>query len=75
MTITIKPKNKKESETIKTFLKEIEVDFVEDSVEKDWWNELSDVEKNSIEMGLKDIEEGKVISHEEVMKSFGRSKK
>ena len=72
MTITIKPKNKKESETIKTFLKEIEVDFVEDSVEKDWWNELSDVEKNSIEMGLKDIEEGKVISHEEVMKSFGR---
>ncbi len=72
MTITIKPKNKKESETIKTFLKEIEVDFVEDSVEKDWWNELSDVEKNAIEMGLKDIEEGKVISHEDVMKSFGR---
>ena len=72
MTITINPKNKKESEKVKTFLKEIEVDFVEDNAESDWWNELSDAEKKSIEMGLKDIEEGRVISHEEVMKSFGR---
>ena len=45
---------------------------MEDTVETDWWNELSDSEKNSIEMGLKDVEEGRVISHEEVMKSFGR---
>ncbi len=72
MTITIKPKNKKESEKVKAILKAIEVDFIEDSVENDWWNELSDFEKNSIEMGLKDVEEGRVISHEEVMKSFGR---
>lgn len=72
MTITIKPKNKKESEKIKAILKAIEVDFMEDTVETDWWNELSDSEKNSIEMGLKDVEEGRVISHEEVMKSFGR---
>lgn len=72
MTITIKPKNKKESEKVKAILKAIEVDFIEDSVENDWWNELSDSEKNSIEMGLKDVEEGRVISHEEVMKSFGR---
>ena len=72
MTLTIKPKNKKESEKEKAILKAIEVDFIEDSVENDWWNELSDSEKNSIEMGLKDVEEGRVISHEEVMKSFGR---
>ncbi|MDP2452905.1 MULTISPECIES: hypothetical protein [unclassified Kaistella] len=72
MTITVNPKNKKESEKIKAILKAIEVDFVEDNVEKDWWNELSDAEKKSIETGLKDIEEGRVISHEEVMKSFGR---
>ena len=72
MTITIKPKNRKESETIKQILKAIEVDFVEDTVENDWWNEISDAEKKSIEIGLKDIEEGRVISHEEVMKSFGR---
>ena len=72
MTITIHPKNKKESEKIKAILKAIEVDFVEDTLENDWWNQLSDSEKNSIEMGLKDIEEGRVISHEEVMKSFGR---
>ena len=69
MTITINPKDKKESEKIKAILKAIEVDFME---ETDWWNELSDSEKNSIEMGLKDVEEGRVISHEEVMKSFGR---
>ena len=72
MTITISPKNKKESEKIKAILKAIEVDFVEDTLENDWWHELSDSEKHSIEMGLKDVEEGKVISHEEVMKSFGR---
>lgn len=72
MTITIKPKNKKESETIKQILKAIEVDFVEDTTESDWWNELSEAQKNSIEIGLKDIEEGRVVSHDEVMKSFGR---
>jgi len=38
----------------------------------DWWDEISDAEKESIEKGLKDIEEGRVISHEDFLKSYGR---
>ncbi|PZU88737.1 MAG: hypothetical protein DI529_05125 [Chryseobacterium sp.] len=38
----------------------------------DWWDEISDAEKESIEEGLKDIEEGRVISHEDFLKSYGR---
>ena len=32
---------------------------------KDWWNEISAEEKNSIDRGLKDAEEGRVISYEQ----------
>jgi predicted transcriptional regulator len=32
----------------------------------DWWDEISDHEKEMIELGLKDIEEGRVVPHEEV---------
>ena len=70
MTITVNPKNKKQLEQVKTFLKAIEVDFVEEHKDNDWWNEISDAEKNSIEMGLKDAEEGKVVPHSEVKKLY-----
>lgn len=33
---------------------------------KDWWDELSDDQKKSIERGLKDAEEGRVVSYEQV---------
>ena len=36
--------------------------------EKDFWLTLSEEEKNEIEQGLKDGEEGRTISHEEAMK-------
>ncbi len=38
----------------------------------DWWDEISEAEKKLIEEGEKDIEEGRVISHEDFLKSFGR---
>lgn len=38
----------------------------------DWWDEISKAEKESIEKGLKDIDEGRVVSHEVFMKSYGR---
>ena len=38
----------------------------------DWWDEISDAEKKLIEEGEKDIEEGRVISHEDFLKSYGR---
>ena len=36
MTITINPKNKKESEKIKAILKAIEVDFIEETYDKEF---------------------------------------
>ena len=40
--------------------------------ENDWWDEISATEIQLIEEGMKDIEEGRVISHEDFMKSYGR---
>ncbi len=70
MTITINPKNKKELAKIKAILKAVEIDFVEEIPEEDWYDELSDAEKKSIELGLKDIEEGRVVAHSEVKKLY-----
>ncbi len=72
MTITINPKNKQESEKIITYLKTNEVEFFENEFENDWWDEISDAEKLSIERGLEDIKNGNTIPHEEVMKLFAR---
>ena len=38
--------------------------------QKDWWDEISDDEKAAIEDGLKDIDAGRVVSHEEVKKRY-----
>ena len=70
MTITVNPKNKKQLEQVKTILKAIDVDFVEEQIENDWFKELSEAEKNSIEMGLKDSSEGKVVPHSEAKKLY-----
>ncbi len=37
---------------------------------KDWWNEISDSEKASIEKGLSDAENGKLNSHSEARKIY-----
>lgn len=44
--------------------------MLEADQENDWWDDLSSGEKASIERGLKDAEEGKVISHKVVMQKF-----
>ena len=38
--------------------------------EYDWWDDLSDAARSSIEQGLKDAEEGKLTPHKEVMKKY-----
>lgn len=38
---------------------------------EDWWNELSDEQKQGIQRGLKDIEKGRVIPHDEVRLKYG----
>ncbi len=42
------------------------------STSQDWWETLAESQKESIEKGLKDIEEGRVTSHKDVMKKYGR---
>ncbi len=44
--------------------------MLEVDAEKDWWDDVSDEAKASIEIGLKDAEAGKVTSHKEVMKKY-----
>lgn len=37
----------------------------------DWWDELTDEQKAGIERGIKDIESGRIVSHEDVKKKYG----
>lgn len=36
----------------------------------DWWNKISQQEKESITRGLNDLQNGKVISHDQVRKKY-----
>lgn len=36
----------------------------------DWWDELSDEEKEDIALGLQDVENGDMVDYEEVKKLF-----
>jgi predicted transcriptional regulator len=38
--------------------------------QNDWWEDLSGPAKDSIRRGLKDVENGKVTPHKEVMKKY-----
>ncbi len=40
------------------------------SFSDDWWDELSTAEKESVKRGLKDIEEGRIHSHQTVKKAY-----
>lgn len=36
----------------------------------DWWDEISEEEKASIQRGLEDVKAGRVVPHEEVRKKY-----
>ncbi len=42
----------------------------EQSSKKDWWDSISDTEKDSIEKGLADAREGRVVPHALVKKRY-----
>ena len=44
--------------------------MLEVDAEKDWWDDISADAKISIKRGLKDIENGNVISNDVVMKKY-----
>ena len=59
-------------------LKETENPSVIEAIKKifakeksDWWDELPDAAKEGIEEGLKDFEEGRFVSYEEVKTKLG----
>jgi len=39
--------------------------------DKEWWHDLTDEQKAGIERGLRDIDAGRVVSHEDVKKRYG----
>ena len=47
--------------------------IVKDSKDKhsDWWDDLPDEQKQGIQRGFKDIDQGKVIPHDEVKRKYG----
>lgn len=60
MTITINPKNKKESEKIKAILKAIEVDFIEETYDKDFVKKILESkqeikERKTVKVALEDL--------------------
>ena len=44
--------------------------LIDDGIEDDWWNTISTAERQAIEEGLADVEAGRTIPHEEVMKRY-----
>ncbi|WP_433765228.1 hypothetical protein [Flavobacterium ginsenosidimutans] len=40
--------------------------------QNDWFDELSELEKAEIQIGLDQAEKGEVVSHEDVMKRFSK---
>jgi len=41
------------------------------SVDDDWWNDLSDSQKQGIERGLEDIDNGRTTPHEDIKERYG----
>ena len=41
------------------------------SVNHDWWNDLSEQQTQGIQRGLKDIDEGRIVPHEDVKRKYG----
>lgn len=41
------------------------------SGDQDWWSDLTEQQRHGIERGLKDIDEGRMVSHSNVKKKYG----
>ncbi|MDQ6902193.1 MAG: hypothetical protein M3139_04160 [Bacteroidota bacterium] len=56
-----------DEKTVKMVYAMLEVD-----AQKDWWDDVSDEAKASIERGLKDVDAGKVVAHKSAMKKYNK---
>ena len=66
------PKSKKELAKIKAVLKAEKIDFVEEIHDEDWWNEISDAEKKSLEKGIEQADAGKLNPHSKARAIYGK---
>ena len=59
-----------------TQLYDIDIDIIDKieniltSGQKDWWNLISETEKQAIDIGLNDVKQNLLISNEQVIKDF-----
>lgn len=53
------------------FLEKIS-DLIYREKKKDWWNEVSDAEKNAIDKGIEQSESGKLNSHSKAREIYGK---
>lgn len=44
---------------------------VKESSNSDWWNVLSEEQKEGVMRGIRDIDEGRFTTHDEVKKKYG----
>lgn len=56
-----------DEKTIKMIYAMLEVE-----AQSDWWEDFSEPSKDSIQRGLKDVENGKIAPHKEVMKKYNK---
>jgi len=56
--------------TDQTLIERIKLLKETQSTKADWWEEISEAEKDSIDHGLQDAESGQVTAHEEVRKRY-----
>jgi predicted transcriptional regulator len=45
---------------------------IKQEVQQDFWDELSEAEKQSIEQGIKDADEGRLVPHTEIRKKYDK---
>lgn len=45
--------------------------LVKESRNHDWWIDLTEQQIQGIQRGLKDIDEGRIVSHEDVKRKYG----
>ena len=51
---------------------DLEEEISDKEISDDWWDEMSDEERASVEEGIKQLENGEGIPHEEVMKKYSK---
>jgi predicted transcriptional regulator len=67
-TIIITPENERQSNLVKSMLKEMRIRFTSHTEEREI--EVSSAEMEAIDSGLEEVKNGKVMSHSEAKKIF-----